>query len=56
MKKDQEGASNASMKNPYEKELTTEAILNAPSTTKESGEQESTAVSAAAQEEEKKSP
>lgn len=53
VKKDEEGASNAPMKNPYEKDLPTEAILDA---SKESGEEESSGVAAAAQDEEKKSP
>ena len=41
------------MKNPYEKDSPTEAILDA---SKESGEEESSRVAAAAQDEEKKSP
>ena len=56
VKKEEEGASNASMKNPYEKDSPSEAILDASSPTKASGEEESTVVSAEAQEEEKKSP
>ena len=56
VKKEEEGASNAPMKNPYEKDSPTEAILDAPSSSKESGEVESTKVAAGAQDEENKSP